>query len=199
MPRRSSPSGFRFWWLKLPIARRCDVLSLIWRRIVKYYRSMVVDGIRIYPGRYGDLHARMFSPLDGIVEDPATGSAAAATAALLSTLARDGQIERSWRIHQGVDMGRPSVLMARTTRRNDGFEGVHVAGRCVAVMRRDFEVDAPTTASGECGRRREDGIWPMQRHRSPAKSFPIPAFVLMRDRDSIDGDHGHSSLREAAR
>jgi trans-2,3-dihydro-3-hydroxyanthranilate isomerase len=86
----------------------------------------------------GDLHARMFSPLDGIVEDPATGSAAAATAALLSTLARDGQIEHSWRIHQGVDMGRPSVLMARTARGNDGVEGVHVAGRCVAVMEGTF-------------------------------------------------------------
>jgi trans-2,3-dihydro-3-hydroxyanthranilate isomerase len=87
----------------------------------------------------GDLHARMFSPLDGILEDPATGSAAAATAALLSTLARDRQIERSWRIHQGVDMGRPSVLMARTTRRNDAVEAVHIGGRCVAVMEGTFE------------------------------------------------------------
>ena len=76
----------------------------------------------------------MFSPLDGILEDPATGSAAAATAALLSTLAQDREVERSWRIHQGVDMGRPSVLMARTTRRNGVVEAVHIGGRCVAVM-----------------------------------------------------------------
>ena len=82
----------------------------------------------------GELHARMFSPLDGIVEDPATGSAAAAAAALLTTLAQDAQIECSWRIHQGVDMGRPSLLVARTTRRNGTLEGVHIGGRCVAVM-----------------------------------------------------------------
>jgi trans-2,3-dihydro-3-hydroxyanthranilate isomerase len=87
----------------------------------------------------GDLHARMFSPLDGIVEDPATGSAAAAAAALLTTLARDERIERSWRIHQGVDMGRPSVLMARTTQRNGILESVHIGGRCVAVMQGTFE------------------------------------------------------------
>lgn len=87
----------------------------------------------------GDLHARMFSPLDGIVEDPATGSAAAATAALLATHAGDGDSERSWRIHQGVDMGRPSVLMARTTRRNGSVEAVHIGGRCVAVMQGTFE------------------------------------------------------------
>jgi trans-2,3-dihydro-3-hydroxyanthranilate isomerase len=88
----------------------------------------------------GDLHARMFSPLDGIVEDPATGSAAAATAALLTTLlAQDAVTERSWRIHQGVDMGRPSVLMARTTRRNGVLETVHIGGRCVAVMEGTFD------------------------------------------------------------
>ena len=87
----------------------------------------------------GDLHARMFSPLDGIVEDPATGSAAAATAALLTTLAGNAQTECSWRIHQGVDMGRPSLLVARTTRRNGALEGVHIGGRCVAVMEGSFE------------------------------------------------------------
>ena len=74
-----------------------------------------------------------------IVEDPATGSAAAATAALLTTLARDGQTERCWRIHQGVDMGRPSVLMARTIRRNGTVEAL-VGGRCVAVMQGTFEI-----------------------------------------------------------
>jgi len=57
------------------------------------------------------LHARTFSPLDGIVEDPATGSACAATIALLATLMVRPRDQLAWRIHQGVDMGRPSLLL----------------------------------------------------------------------------------------
>jgi trans-2,3-dihydro-3-hydroxyanthranilate isomerase len=80
------------------------------------------------------LHARMFAPLDGIVEDPATGSACAATIALLSTLRVDGHGELAWRIHQGVDMGRPSLLLGRTSSRDSTVIGTHIGGRCVPVL-----------------------------------------------------------------
>jgi trans-2,3-dihydro-3-hydroxyanthranilate isomerase len=80
------------------------------------------------------LHARMFAPLDGIIEDPATGSACAATIALLSTLGLDDRAELAWRIHQGVDMGRPSLLLGRTTARHATVIGTHIGGRCVPVL-----------------------------------------------------------------
>ncbi len=82
-----------------------------------------------------ELHARMFSPLDGIPEDPATGSAAAATVALLATLRteRDGEI--AWRIEQGIEMGRPSLLLGRTEKRDGAVTAVHIAGHAVQVMR----------------------------------------------------------------
>ncbi|HWX31481.1 MAG TPA: PhzF family phenazine biosynthesis protein [Steroidobacteraceae bacterium] len=80
------------------------------------------------------LHARMFAPLDGIVEDPATGSACAATIALLSTLNKDDRAELAWRIHQGVDMGRPSLLLGRTSSRDFTAIGTHIGGRCVPVL-----------------------------------------------------------------
>jgi trans-2,3-dihydro-3-hydroxyanthranilate isomerase len=79
------------------------------------------------------LHARMFSPLDGIVEDPATGSACAAAIALLATLSRDERAELAWRIHQGVDMGRPSLLVGRTVARDNTVIATHIGGRCVLV------------------------------------------------------------------
>jgi trans-2,3-dihydro-3-hydroxyanthranilate isomerase len=81
-----------------------------------------------------ELHARMFSPLDGIVEDPATGSAVAATIALLAELQseRDGEI--AWRIEQGVEMGRPSLLLGRTEKRDGTVTAVHIAGHAVQVM-----------------------------------------------------------------
>jgi trans-2,3-dihydro-3-hydroxyanthranilate isomerase len=80
------------------------------------------------------LHARTFSPLDGIVEDPATGSACAATIALLATLESDRRADRAWRIHQGVDMGRPSLLLGRTAVDHGEVTATHIGGRCVAVL-----------------------------------------------------------------
>jgi trans-2,3-dihydro-3-hydroxyanthranilate isomerase len=80
------------------------------------------------------LHARTFSPLDGIVEDPATGSACAAAIALLATLGTGGRAELAWRIHQGVDMGRPSLLLGRTSTQHQTVVGTHIGGRCVGVL-----------------------------------------------------------------
>jgi trans-2,3-dihydro-3-hydroxyanthranilate isomerase len=80
------------------------------------------------------LHARTFSPLDGIVEDPATGSACAAAITLLATLAAHPHPELLWRIHQGVDMGRPSLLSGRTSSHDAKVVGTHIGGRCVAVL-----------------------------------------------------------------
>jgi trans-2,3-dihydro-3-hydroxyanthranilate isomerase len=82
----------------------------------------------------GELHARMFSPLDAIVEDPATGSAVAATIALLASISIENDSELTWRIEQGVDMGRPSLLLGRTSTRGGQVESVHIAGHAVPVM-----------------------------------------------------------------
>lgn len=83
----------------------------------------------------GEIHARMFSPLDSIVEDPATGSASAATIALLASLGTESDSDLTWRIEQGVDMGRPSLLLGRTSKRGGRVLSVHIAGRAVPVMR----------------------------------------------------------------
>ncbi|MBX9596400.1 MAG: PhzF family phenazine biosynthesis protein [Roseomonas sp.] len=79
-----------------------------------------------------DIQARMFSPLDGIVEDPATGSATAAATGLLAELR--GVPELALRVGQGVDMGRPSRLLARAARGADGRLTATVGGRCVPAM-----------------------------------------------------------------
>jgi trans-2,3-dihydro-3-hydroxyanthranilate isomerase len=84
-----------------------------------------------------DLQARMFSPLDGIVEDPATGSATAAAVALLAELT-GGADGLALRVGQGVDMGRPSLLLARAVRGADGRVTASVGGRCVAAMEGTF-------------------------------------------------------------
>ncbi len=82
----------------------------------------------------GSLRARMFSPLDATVEDPATGSASAALIAHLAALSPRNEAEQSWRIEQGVEMGRPSVILGRTVKRAGIVREVHVGGRAVPVM-----------------------------------------------------------------
>ena len=77
----------------------------------------------------GVLHARMFGPLIGITEDPATGSAAAALAALLA-----GSESKDFVLHQGADMGRPSVLQLRVQQRDGMSARVQVGGRCVPII-----------------------------------------------------------------
>jgi trans-2,3-dihydro-3-hydroxyanthranilate isomerase len=88
-----------------------------------------------------DLQARMFHPgASGLSEDPATGSATAAAAALLADLdsAWDGELKLT--IGQGVDMGRPSLLKTRVRKENGAIVSVHVGGGCVLMMEGTFRL-----------------------------------------------------------
>ena len=78
------------------------------------------------------VRARMFSPMSGTVEDPATGSAATPLAALLLSLKKDS--EHKVTIVQGVEMGRPSLLLCTARRGADGIRAT-VGGGCVPVLK----------------------------------------------------------------
>jgi trans-2,3-dihydro-3-hydroxyanthranilate isomerase len=80
------------------------------------------------------LHARMFAPLGATYEDPATGSASAALFALLASLRSRPDEDVTWKIEQGEDMGRPSVIHGRTEKRSGTVTGVRVSGGVVPVM-----------------------------------------------------------------
>jgi trans-2,3-dihydro-3-hydroxyanthranilate isomerase len=85
------------------------------------------------PNAGADLRARMFAPLDGVPEDPATGSANCALAGLLAAVdpATDGSFQ--WRIAQGVEMGRPSLLEAGAEKRDGQVTTTRVGGASVVV------------------------------------------------------------------
>jgi trans-2,3-dihydro-3-hydroxyanthranilate isomerase len=88
-----------------------------------------------------DLQARMFHPgASGLTEDPATGSATVAAAALLADLASERDGELKLRIGQGVDMGRPSLLLTRVRKQNGVVVSAHVGGRCVQMMEGTFRL-----------------------------------------------------------
>lgn len=88
-----------------------------------------------------DLRARMFAPLDGVPEDPATGSANCALAGLLSQCSEETEGSFHWRIAQGVEMGRPSILEARTEKRAGIVEAIRIGGASVLVSEGFIEVD----------------------------------------------------------
>lgn len=77
--------------------------------------------------------ARMFSPLDGIGEDPATGSANCALAGLLLHL--NGGQSLQLEVEQGIEMGRPSFLRLAAQRDAAGEIRVRVGGGVAPVMR----------------------------------------------------------------
>jgi len=85
-------------------------------------------------GALAEFHARMFSPLGGTVEDPATGSANGALVALLASLDPAANALLTVNILQGVEMGRPSVLAVSAEKRGGSLVGVRVGGRCTPVM-----------------------------------------------------------------
>jgi trans-2,3-dihydro-3-hydroxyanthranilate isomerase len=100
-----------------------------------------VDSIYLYtPGTDCDYRARMFSPTAGIAEDPATGSASAILAAqLLASGALDDGVTRLT-LHQGVEMGRPSILGMTARVVGGRLAEVRIAGSAVPVSQGQIRV-----------------------------------------------------------
>jgi trans-2,3-dihydro-3-hydroxyanthranilate isomerase len=94
--------------------------------------------LHVYCRQEQTLRARMFAPLSGTWEDPATGSANTPLACLLLSLDPDAQDAR-FEIHQGVEMGRPSLLHVEARRSPEGIVA-NLRGDCVAVLRGEITI-----------------------------------------------------------
>ncbi len=80
------------------------------------------------------IRARVFSPLNGIAEDPATGSAAAILGALIGKLENEAET-LTITIEQGIEMGRPSRINVDIQRDSSSSRTIRVSGHAVPVMR----------------------------------------------------------------
>ena len=109
------------------------------REAAQVYTAMGPNRLPIYLYAHDGarIRARMFSPLSGTIEDPATGSAATPLAALLLSLTKEG--ERRYDVVQGVEMGRPSRLLCSAHRAADGIRA-KVGGTCVPVLEGTVEL-----------------------------------------------------------
>jgi trans-2,3-dihydro-3-hydroxyanthranilate isomerase len=93
-----------------------------------------VDSIYLYtPGLDCDFRARMYSPSTGIPEDPATGSASAILAAQLLAAGALGEGETRLTLHQGVEMGRPSLIGLTAVVTGGRLTEVRIAGSAVPM------------------------------------------------------------------
>ena len=103
------------------------------------FDRLLVEGavpyVHVYVLKAGgaDIQARVFAPLDGVAEDPATGSANCALAALLSHYRSERDGEFNWCVFQGIELGRPSVLRIRARKENGFVVASWVSGTCVMV------------------------------------------------------------------
>ena len=110
-----------------------------------FARHFPVDGgtgIHLYlrDGGEVDIRSRMFAPLHGVQEDPATGSANVALAGLLASLQPELDLSLDLRIAQGVEMGRPSLMEASAEKRGGTVTETRIGGRCVPVMAGTLEI-----------------------------------------------------------
>ena len=87
-----------------------------------------------------EIQTRMFAPLYGVPEDPATGGANVALIGLLAHHRPEAGLTLSRTIGQGFDMGRPSVLQASAEKKAGKVVATYIGGRCVPMMSGTIEL-----------------------------------------------------------
>ncbi|MGY8869388.1 MAG: PhzF family phenazine biosynthesis protein [Pseudomonadales bacterium] len=90
-----------------------------------------------YSDDSADIRMRMFAPIAGIAEDPATGSAAAALVGSIA-LIKELQHDTGWMIEQGIEMGRSSLIGTHVKVGPNGVNRVEVFGNAVLMSQGVF-------------------------------------------------------------
>lgn len=124
-------------FLYVPVASR-DALNRA-RVIEPHYGALLTAvganvGIYLYtPGDGVDFEARMLDPVNGIPEDPATGSATAILAAQLQAAGALNPGTQAFTLLQGARMGRPSQLRLTVELGPEGLQAVRIKGAAVRI------------------------------------------------------------------
>jgi trans-2,3-dihydro-3-hydroxyanthranilate isomerase len=90
------------------------------------------------PGSH--IRARVFVPGLAVPEDPATGSCAAALGGYLATRDPTADGTLHWRIEQGFEMQRPSIIELEVDKAGGEITAVRVEGEAVMVMEGRLEL-----------------------------------------------------------
>jgi trans-2,3-dihydro-3-hydroxyanthranilate isomerase len=132
--------------------RNREALAAAQPRVEVFDRHLareLVTGIHLYTPSAADgvdIHSRMFAPLHGIPEDPATGAANVALIGLLAHLRPEMNLRLEKKIAQGFDMGRPSMIDASAVKTGGMVTASYIGGTCVAMMRGVLDLAASATS-----------------------------------------------------
>jgi len=135
--------GMRFVFAELKDLR---ALAAAQPRTDAFARHLPMDrvtGVHLYvcnSSDGADIQSRMFAPLYGVPEDPATGSANVALIGLLAHLHPEADLRLTKTIRQGIEMGRPSWLIASADKSAGRVTATQIGGTCVPVMRGVLEL-----------------------------------------------------------
>ena len=140
-------TGIRFLYVEL---RDLDALKMSEAdpmAVTRISASRGLDGVFPYArcdngsANGVDVRARVYAPVHGVTEDPASGSANAGLANLLGSLGNGEHETLRWNVEQGVEMGRPSRLFLTAERRDGQIAEVRVAGGAVVVCSGRIDTD----------------------------------------------------------
>lgn len=130
MPPRVAFAGARHLVLAAATRARLADLSYDFERLAAFMTARDLTTLQLVWRESADtFHVRDPFPVGGVVEDPATGAAAAAFGAYLREAGLVGA-PTVLTLHQGDDMGRPSVLRVELF---DGDTRVRVSGTAVRI------------------------------------------------------------------
>ena len=101
----------------------------VWTKVLRDSAAPKIYAFTLAEWRDGrDVHARMFPPDTEVVEDPAAAGAAVAFGGYLADRQAIGEGRTTWHIHQGLDMGRPSLIQLEVQKRSGQISTIRVGG-----------------------------------------------------------------------
>lgn len=138
--------GLRFLYVELKDLEALAASEAAPGPVTRISAARGLDGVFAYArtgessGNGADMRARVYAPVHGVMEDPASGSANAGLANILASLSEEQDATLEWDVAQGVEMGRPSRLHLTAERRRGEVVEVRVAGGAVVACRGKIEV-----------------------------------------------------------
>ncbi len=117
---------------------RAHVVQPAWDHMM---RGLNILSAYIYSaGGEADFQSRLFAPGEGISEDPATGAAAATFPGQIMACEALGDGRYSWKIAQGVEMGRPSRIVIEASISKGEYTSVQVGGQATIIQRGEISI-----------------------------------------------------------
>jgi trans-2,3-dihydro-3-hydroxyanthranilate isomerase len=131
-------AGCGLAWVQLPVRR--EALANV-RIDAAVAARAGVTGLNVFAWSGGEAYARVLVPGGAVPEDPATGSAALALGVWLVAAGRlPGDGVSSYRVHQGWEMKRPSLLECTVTAAAGAAVEATVTGHVCAIARGEIAV-----------------------------------------------------------